>query len=56
MNTHPFYVLTRSETETYIIRFDGAFVPTDEKNADYCQYLAWIAEGNVPEEWNPDAN
>lgn len=20
------------------------------------QYLAWLAEGNTPEEWNPNAN
>lgn len=25
---------------------DGAFVPADEQNADYRDYLAWIAEGN----------
>ena len=25
---------------------DGAFIPADEQNADYRDYLAWIAEGN----------
>ena len=35
---------------------DSALIPPDESNPDYQQYLAWLAEGNVPEEWNPDAN
>jgi hypothetical protein len=25
---------------------DGAFIPADEQNADYRDYLAWIAGGN----------
>lgn len=25
---------------------DGAFIPADEQNADYRDYLAWIAEGS----------
>lgn len=28
---------------------DGAFIPMDEANSDYKAYLAWLAEGNVPE-------
>lgn len=32
---------------------DNSFIPIDEKNLDYQEYLKWVAEGNVAEEWNP---
>tara|TARA_B100000131_G_C17952823_1_gene547157 strand:- start:191 stop:352 length:162 start_codon:yes stop_codon:yes gene_type:complete len=35
----------------YILRKeDNVFIPKDEANTDYQQYLAWVAEGNTPEE------
>lgn len=35
---------------------DHAGIPMSNDNADYQQYLAWLDEGNTPEEWNPDGD
>jgi hypothetical protein len=40
------YQLTQSPG---IVRRGDAFIPADPLNADYQQYLAWIAAGNTPE-------
>lgn len=38
------------QSEHVILRIpDGAFIPCDERNADYQNYLLWLAEGNTPE-------
>jgi hypothetical protein len=29
-------------------------IPSDPLNVDYLQYVAWLFDGNTPEEWNPE--
>ena len=39
-----------TEDTTVIMRkVDKAFIPIDEANRDYQEYLEWVAEGNEPE-------
>lgn len=42
---------------TNILRSDGAQIPADPDNTDYCAYLAWVEEGNsaTPAQSDPTA-
>ena len=47
------YKITQTLSEQMIVRVaDSAWIPQDPANSDYQQYLAWVAEGNVAEEWD----
>ena len=40
-----------AENQYVICTIDGVqkYVPVDEANTDYQEYLEWVAEGNTPE-------
>ena len=38
------------DTKGIIRKEDGAYIPFDEANTDYQEYLAWVAEVNTPED------
>lgn len=46
------YQLT-ANPDTILRTADGAWIPNDERNADYQQYLVWLAEGNTPDPYVP---
>jgi len=44
-------IIKRNQNIQCIFRIeDNASIPLDEKNTDYQEYLAWLEEGNTPEE------
>jgi hypothetical protein len=37
------------KAEKIVLRLsDNSFIPFDESNTDYQEYLKWVAEGNEP--------
>ena len=37
-----------------VVRIENMlWIPISEDNSDYQAYLAWVAEGNIAEEWSP---
>jgi len=38
-----------TEPKTVLRLTDNAFIPFNLENADYQEYLKWLAEGNEPE-------
>ena len=45
---HP--LTNKIDTKTILRKEDGAYIPCNEENKDYQEYLAWVAEGNTAEE------
>jgi hypothetical protein len=42
---------TQGDPSNLIIRLsDNAYIPIDKANTDYQTYVAWVSEGNTPEE------
>jgi hypothetical protein len=43
--------ITQQTREDMILRIaDNAFIPFDNLNSDYLEYLEWVNQGNVPQE------
>lgn len=54
------YLIKHIEKDIKVVVVNNAdgscsFIPFDEANTDYQNYLAWVAEGNTAEEWSPEA-
>jgi len=43
------FIFGQTEPNCVIRTTDGACIPFDPANTDYQQYLAWLAEGGIPE-------
>ena len=43
-----------NQVESVVLIEENKYIPFDNNNRDYQEYLEWVEEGNVPEE--PDTN
>jgi hypothetical protein len=49
------YKILNVPTSAMIYRIsDEAWIPSDEANTDYKEYLEWVAKGNTAEEYIPE--
>ena len=46
------YTLT-AQPDIIVRDEDQAFIPTDEANMDYVEYLWWLYDGNEPNPYTP---
>lgn len=49
-----YYVYQSLTAGPQLLRSDGVWIAQVEHNPAYEEYLAWLAEGNEPEEWAPE--
>lgn len=42
----PAYEIVQTNYGEVVHRSDGAWIPMDEANRDYQEYLAWVNDGN----------
>lgn len=50
LNTLSFTLIKNKGTTVSIKNQDGLFIPLDENNSDYKDYLDWVEAGNTPAE------
>ena len=48
------YFIEYRDNEPLCIHLNNSVIPADESNNDYQEYLKWVAEGNVAEEYNSE--
>ena len=39
-----------NEVDAVVLKEENKYIPFDNANTDYQEYLEWVAEGNTPEE------
>lgn len=49
-----YFILKSLNNSESICNQDSKWIPTDEMNPDYLEYVAWLFEGNTPKEWQPE--